>query len=286
MHSLFEQSDYLTSPFEAFLFDSKIGTYPVSSHWHYFCEVLYFIKGNAQIMCDGHKYNVKEHDFVFFHPQSVHSIFGEENVIYYVMKFDISLLKSTGSHMTSFQKIFISAINDKAAPIVISDQDFQEYKLEAAFKNCIKELNQKKYGYDLCVQAELTSLLTQILRVWRKKGFKTDNTINNISVTNPFYSVVEYINANLNQAIRVEDLADMCGMSYSYFAKQFHQIYGRSCKEYISFMRINKVKDMLLLTDYDLTYICQETGFADCSHLIRTFKKFEGITPKQYRMKG
>ncbi|NLG02985.1 MAG: helix-turn-helix transcriptional regulator, partial [Clostridia bacterium] len=75
-----------------------------------------------------------------------------------------------------------------------------------------------------------------------------------------------------------------CGMSYSYFAKNFKQLYGKSCKEYIEFIKICKADDMLLFTDFNLDYISQETGFTDCSHFIKTYKKLKGITPKQRRL--
>lgn len=41
--------------------------------------------------------------------------------------------------------------------------------------------------------------------------------------------------------------------------------------------------DRLHFTNLDLTYISQKTGFADCSHLIRTFKKYTGTKPKQWQ---
>jgi YesN/AraC family two-component response regulator len=63
-------------------------------------------------------------------------------------------------------------------------------------------------------------------------------------------------------------------------------MYGVSCKEYIECFRIFKVEDFLLFTDFDLTYISQETGYSDCSHMIKQFKKYRGITPKQFRLKG
>lgn len=74
-------------------------------------------------------------------------------------------------------------------------------------------------------------------------------------------------------------------MSYSHFAKLFRENYGRSCKEYITYIRLNKAQDLLLHTDYDLNYIALETGFFDCSHFIRKYKKWRGVTPKQERMK-
>ena len=79
------------------------------------------------------------------------------------------------------------------------------------------------------------------------------------------------------------DLARMCHMSYSNFAKVFWENYGRSCKEYIQYIRLNKAQNLLLNPDFDLDYIAQETGFCDCSYFIRQYKKWRGITPGQER---
>ena len=79
------------------------------------------------------------------------------------------------------------------------------------------------------------------------------------------------------------NIAKECGMSYSYFAKKFSSVYGKTCKEYIEEMRFIKVEDFLLFTDFDLNYISQETGFSDCSHMIKCFKRHKGITPKKFR---
>ena len=57
-------------------------------------------------------------------------------------------------------------------------------------------------------------------------------------------------------------------------------------QEYIEYIRVTKAEDLLLFSDYDLTYISQETGFSDCSHMIKTFRKYKNITPKQYRLQN
>lgn len=72
-------------------------------------------------------------------------------------------------------------------------------------------------------------------------------------------------------------------MSYSHFAKLFLENYGRSCKEYIKYIRLNKAQDLLVNSDLDIDYIAQETGFYDSSHFIRQYKSWRGITPKQER---
>ena len=52
MNSLFEYSDRLNAPFECFLFDTRIHSFPIRSHWHYFVEILYMLEGTAIINCD------------------------------------------------------------------------------------------------------------------------------------------------------------------------------------------------------------------------------------------
>ena len=80
-------------------------------------------------------------------------------------------------------------------------------------------------------------------------------------------------------------LAEKFHMSYSHFAAIFKEYYGQTCKEMILTVRLQKAEDLLQFTDFDLTYISQETGFCDCSHFIKAFKQKYGVTPRKYRMK-
>ena len=41
----------------------------------------------------------------------------------------------------------------------------------------------------------------------------------------------------------------------------------------------------LLFTSMDLAKISEATGYADCSHMIKNFKRIMDITPGQYRLK-
>ena len=82
----------------------------------------------------------------------------------------------------------------------------------------------------------------------------------------------------------VAELAEKFHMSYSYFAAIFKEYYGQTCKEMVLTVRLQKAEDLLQFTDFDLTYISQETGFCDCSHFIKAFKQKYGVTPRKYRM--
>lgn len=286
MHSLFEASDSLNSPFECFIFDTRNEVFPVRPHWHYFMEMIYMLEGTAEMFDSGNRYIVRSGDCIIFHPKSIHSIFSSDGapLRYAVLKFDLNQLNLKPAYAPKLKELFKNA-EQKKMPIFFNSALASRMNSKTLFLSCVQEANEKSYGYDLMIQSHLYNLLMQIVRQWQNLDFSIGNEVFHASTSYDIDTITEYIEAHIRDSIQVSDIAQKCNMSYSCFAKKFHMIYGVSCKEYIVKIRIFKVEDYLLFTDFDLNYISQETGFSDCSHMIRNFKKYRGITPKQYRLK-
>lgn len=291
MNSLFEYSDKLNAPYECFLFDTSFCGFPIRPHWHYFMEMIFMLEGSAMMTCEKDTYVVEPGDMILFLPQQVHSIYTTTNLPlkYYVLKFDINqLAPSANASGTTFSGIHFNSLfqlakGDPHAPLYFSSDDLSDCPVERLFSNCIQEMSAQEYGYRIMIQSHINALLTHILRKWRALGFDTDQSLALPDTEDSIHTITEYIDAHAHEAIKVEDLAAICHMSYSYFAKSFRELYGQSCKKYIEFIRLSKAEDLLLFTNLDLNYISQETGFSDCSHFIKAFRGKHGITPKQYR---
>ena len=288
MKNLYEDSDILNSPVEAFLFDSQKYVFPVEAHWHYYIELIYIPKGNVCVTCNLKTYSLNEDELIFLPPQAVHSIYSPSNskqqVLYYVMKFDANRVHLSGEYLPKISTVFRSIAAADKFPIVFSQADFGNFSLATFFETCTMEATEKRYGYDSCLLSSLAVFNIHLLRIWRAHGFIHETEQYEQDEDYSIHDILMYIDAHSSEALKIETLANMCHMSYSYFAKTFHKLYGQSCKEYIEFVRLCKVENLLLFTDYDLNYISMETGFSDCSHLIRTFKKKYGLTPKRYRL--
>lgn len=286
MQYLFEYSDTLNSPYEAFLYDTSYMGFPIRPHWHYFMEMIYMKEGTGLIESDGKSYIVEPGDMILFHPESVHAIYTTTNfpLKYEVLKFDVNKLYTENSYAPKLRVILSSAHKSSNAPVFFKEEEIRHIPVADMFEECRKEVDTKDYGYDIIVHNKICYLLVNLIRLWREKGFDTDVAAVHASEADSIHAITAYIDAHAGEPIKVEELADMCNMSYSYFAKNFKQYYGRSCKEYIEFIRICKAEDLLLFTDFDLSYISQETGFSDSSHLIKIFRKWKGVTPKQFKM--
>ena len=287
MHNLFEYGDILNSPYEAFIFDTNIHASPVHQHWHHYMEVLYILEGTTDVTCDRDVYHLEPGDMIALLPKKLHSIGGttKEHRRYYVLKFDLNRFHDNSSIMPQLKSAILQVGNYNPAFIHFSKESLNGYPIESYLYNCAREYEHRNYGYNLAMHASLTCLLLAMVRIWRDHGY-TPPMLATQPEDNSVDTITEYIDAHSNQPLKVEDLASMCNMSYSFFAKKFRQLYGRSCKEYIEYIRVTKAEDLLLFSDYDLTYISQETGFSDCSHMIKTFRKYKNITPKQYRLQN
>lgn len=283
MNYLFEKTDSLNTPIECFIFDASKENFPVRPHWHYFCEVIYILEGCANMQCNDAVYSLQENDMILFHPKTIHSITASniKPLKYAVLKFDINKFNISSPYAPKLRTIFKQA-EQQQMNIYFSDEQADSINAPILFQNCLKEMNERYYGYDLMLQNHIYTLLMNVVRHWLKHGLviQMDTTDSNYDID----SITEYIDTCMGEELRVADIAAKCNMSYSNFAKKFQENYGMSCKEYIERMRIFKVEEFLLFTDHPLSYICQETGFSDCSHLIKSFKHYRGITPKQFKL--
>ena len=206
------------------------------------------------------------------------------DISYQVLKFDLNFLHISGNYKSRFSNMLNIAYEQNPENIFFSKEDLKNYQIYELFEQCIEELKIRQYGYDTLIGSNIAKLLTYMSRIWISKGVAVDEKVLCASAPdNPFDNITEYIDRHYNEQLQVKELAKMCNMSYSNFARSFRQLYNQSCKEYIEFIRLNRVADLLIFTDLDLNYISQETGFSDCSHLIRSFKQWKGMTPKVWR---
>ena len=91
-----------------------------------------------------------------------------------------------------------------------------------------------------------------------------------------------YIQANFKQEIQIEVLAKRLGLSPSYFRKLFKDAYGIAPMQYITNLRINTAKDLLLSGEVNVTEASHLSGFDDIYYFSTLFKKQTGLSPTEY----
>lgn len=92
----------------------------------------------------------------------------------------------------------------------------------------------------------------------------------------------EYLQSNFTNEVSLESCAEQLGVSKFALSRAFKQTAGINFIDYVTRLRVEKSKEMLRSTDWKVSDIAEKIGYQP-SHFIRLFKKFEGVTPGQYR---
>lgn len=95
--------------------------------------------------------------------------------------------------------------------------------------------------------------------------------------------VVSHIDTHLESRLDVRALAKLVSFSKSHFSRAFKQSLGLPPMAYVKMRRIERAKSLMTSTREQLTDIALICGFADQSHLNRTFRRIIGMSPGRWR---
>ena len=99
----------------------------------------------------------------------------------------------------------------------------------------------------------------------------------------PIYLVKQYINENYAKSVTLEDASRQIGFSSPYLSSLFKKETGKNFSEYLSEVRIKNAKKLLKNPDLTSLEIAQAVGYADEKYFFRVFKKYTGLTPKEFK---
>lgn len=95
---------------------------------------------------------------------------------------------------------------------------------------------------------------------------------------------VDFINQNFARDIRLQELAQVAGMSSNYFCELFKESTGLTAYQYVLQRRIERAKQYLRDPNITVATASAATGFADQSHFTKVFRRLVGVTPAQFRL--
>ena len=97
---------------------------------------------------------------------------------------------------------------------------------------------------------------------------------------------INYIDANYDKPISLADIARISHLSVSRLAHIFKEQMGITIIDYLTSVRIERAKQLLLATGQSCTEICFQVGYNNQSYFSRTFKELVGMTPRQFRARN
>lgn len=100
-----------------------------------------------------------------------------------------------------------------------------------------------------------------------------------------FKAVKQYLTDNLKEDINLKDTASKFNLSPYYFSRTFKKVFGYNFSDYLNLIRIDEAKKLLKDNSLSVKEICYLVGYSDPNYFSKVFKKYEGVTPTEYRDK-
>ncbi|APG63530.1 AraC family transcriptional regulator [Sphingorhabdus lutea] len=113
------------------------------------------------------------------------------------------------------------------------------------------------------------------------KGEAGASVRRSFGVGNDIARSIEYIAAQLNQTISIDDMADFAGMSRAVFHRKFKQATRMSPIQFMKSMRLNHAA-MQIAKGVNVNVAAMEVGYVSSSQFSREFKRLYGRSPKQW----
>ena len=139
-------------------------------------------------------------------------------------------------------------------------------------------------GTEIIVNKLTEVVLVELVRI--NFGRQSDNAfllaLNDPKISN----ALKIIHSAYKKPLTIELLAAEIGMSRSAFSKKFTEMIGLSVFAYLSKVRVQKARELLMSSALLVDDVAYQVGYESERAFTKTFKKLTEMTPKQYRKKA
>ena len=190
---------------------------------------------------------------------------------------DIVIMDINIPIMSGLKVIQVSRIkHPKIAYVIVSGYDDFSYCQQALRLQItdyiLKPVDYEEFG--ICIDNLKISLYEQRMAEEHEPKEQGERVI---------IGITRYLQEHLEEEVSLSVLAEEFHLNPQYISQLFKTEIGVGFLAYLTNIRMEKAKKLLLSTSFPIAEIAQKTGYGDYRVFTKVFKKAEGITPSQYR---
>ncbi|MBQ7032324.1 MAG: helix-turn-helix domain-containing protein [Clostridia bacterium] len=284
---LFSISKFVSAYYFEFLPNESYTSDRIRSYDFY--SVFFVARGERYICVNGVHYHLFDGDMMLIAPHTPHQILQSDNFIsndfcFYTFTSKSPKLNKLKNRVFSLnnkeRSLFLNAIFS-IIPRIIHIRDVPNL-----------------YGFRLSedVSPDVLSLSVQYMELLLttlyldRYNLLSASPLLNVSATSQDTPVdtdltariKQFLLENIDKKISLTDVTRHMCMSLSGLEKNFKKDTGYSIIEYLNVLRLNRIKNLILYTDQNLTEIAKQTGFSNIQYFSKFFKTHTGFSPSEY----
>lgn len=245
-----------------------------ATHYHQNPEMFYVLRGNLDIKIDDKMYKMQSGDIVLINANKRHTVIGNEELLGARFEIDFHLL---AEYMGSMQLLFWCN--------TVADRNHAYSNLRRLLDRILTryfEKDDKSALYLNALYFETLYVLTSNFLV------KADDVRLNLEDSQDrmrIRQIQNYVQANYQSQISLNDLADRLYLSNAYLSKYIKKNLGMTFMEYLNNVRLFHAVDELMYSDKNLTHIAYDNGFPTSASFTKVFREIYNESPSEYRKK-
>lgn len=227
--------------------------FDIPSHKIEYYELTFVLKGTMTYYSNGKKIVLKKDDAVFLKPGTIRSRERSDGHVHYI-SFNFLLKPDVNLYFDEWLK---NVVNDDMK------------KLVSVFH--FKHITDKFHAREKCLNI-LNYILYEIIDFTKIKS------------SNEYVAkIFNYVAEHLNEKISLKDIAKFIHLSKEYTAYIFKRETGTTISAYINEQKVLLSKKLILKENMTLNEISTHLNFANYDYFSKTFKRYTGISPSEYK---
>ncbi len=230
--------------------------YFIYAHLHEFSEIFYVKEGIADIFVNGKHIKVPKNHIVFIPPNYIHE------------------------YKTESAKVFCAVFSNDYIPVLFNTLGNRQIICKPVDVSSVANVIEKLYLVDKSSPLLISGYLSVILDyVLKNSEFSTSEYTDGAL----YQQIVSYISRHYTEDITLKSISKRFGYNEKYLSFTLHKLTGINIRKLIALYRINKAKELLSITQNDVSEIALTCGFSAINTFNRTFKELTGLTPSEYK---
>lgn len=248
-------------------------------HYHKQVEMLYILEGQLEVYVDQDMFTLREGDIVLIGSNQLHRDRAFA-VKYIVFQFDCQqyLDPTTLPYLKFFMNLNtpLSRLN-----YILAEHADAKCTIQGVIQTIYQEAKAKRPGYELAI----SMLIRQILLTFMRNDSRQVLPVHERKDMRLLRPVLDYIENNITAKPDLEIASKIANLSYYHFTKCFKQAIGMTFVDYVNFNKIKMAERLLLTEDLSIEQVGEKIGMLNMGHFYKTFKKYNGCSPKEFRNK-
>lgn len=229
------------------------------------------------------------HDYneVIFTTDDHYNVFSFDDI--YVEQFYISLLEKNMELSLNLLNSLMSNLILNKGTLVSQIKNFYLKIISVMIKFS------EEYNLDFHSDFSLDEMRSEVLEIPTlnllnkyiiKKTEYIFRSINQNNINSSVWQIIKYIKKNYtNQSLSIQDISDYMNLSMSYICVIFKSATNQTVNSYITNIRIEDAKKLLINSNESLVQIAKTVGYGDVKYFCKTFKKITEISPSEFKNK-